>query len=172
MVENQIYHSIEDYRGWRKTPGGLFITSGPTDAIMSISGPIRKNHSPVGRELRMFMEKNRGVQLISDEGYAGSLVRELYDMLVLTDGAANFDDGRLTAVKRYIEGITGTGNIEGGARHRAAAFASKMGLASYVLSHETGNITIFEHGMPVLFNRWPNRQEDADCPAVPLLALD
>jgi len=148
-IDEQIYRSIEDYRGLN--PGGLFITSGPTDNIMSISIPITKNHSEVGRDLRRFLELNADMQLIHDDGYASSL-RELFDMLVRTDGAANFEKGHLTAVKRYIQGIIGTETIEGGARHKAAAYVSTRGLVSHVLSEETGRITVFREGRPIIIN--------------------
>jgi hypothetical protein len=146
----RILQSLNDYRGWKKDHCGLFLTSGPDETIMSMSSLIVKNHSKVGEDLRKFLEKNRGVQLVFDDGYANSLIKELYDMLTATDGAANFDNGYLTAVKRHIEGVIGTGTIEGGARHKAAAYASKRGLTSYVLSEETGIITVFAKGEPRL----------------------
>lgn len=150
-IDGQIYESMKDYREWRRSPGGLFITSGPNDAIVSISIPITKNHSEVGRHLMRFLELNRGTQLVSDNRYENRL-RELYDMLALADGAANFENGRLRAVKRYIEGVIGTEKIEGGARHKAAAYASTRGLVSHVLSEETGNITVFGEGKPVVIS--------------------
>jgi hypothetical protein len=168
-MDAQIYSSIGDYRGWRRSSGGLFITSGPTDTIMSISVPINKNHSEVGGDLRRFLKLNAEVQLIHDDEYEESSLRELFDMLVHTDGAANFKNGYLTAVKRYIEGVIGTGTIEGGARHKAAAYASTQGLMSHVLSEETGNITVFGEGKPILIDPCPEPRKRIEIPKANLV---
>ncbi|MEM7815907.1 MAG: diadenylate cyclase [Candidatus Aenigmatarchaeota archaeon] len=158
--EFQIYKSIRDYRSSMKENRGLFITSGPTEILFRISSPIVKNHSKYGKELNDFLYKNRERQLIFEEGY-DPVLKELYEMLSQTDGTSHFEDGYLKAVKRYIEGVNIRG-IEGGARHKAAAYASLYGLKSYVLSEETGKITIFENGKRLLEDPLENLCEHAN----------
>ncbi|MCX6815122.1 MAG: diadenylate cyclase [Candidatus Aenigmarchaeota archaeon] len=170
--DRQIYESMEDYRSWKRSPAGLLVTSGPIQTIMDISTEVKKNGSPFGKLLKGFFEKNRERQLIFDERYDGS-VGELYDMLSHTDGAANFDNGYLTAIKRYIEGVIRTGeDIEGGARHLAAAYASTKGLKSYVLSEERGNITVFLDGRAALKSPGHEIRDSCDSQGKPVLNPD
>jgi hypothetical protein len=148
--ELNIYRSIEDYRKEceysGQYPKGLLITSGPTSTILSISAPVRKdNPSKYAIELCNFYEKNRDRQLIFDRGY-DRIIMELYGLMKETDGAANFDKGYLTAVKRSIKQLKHEG-VVGGTRHQAAAFASTQGeLKAFVLSEDMGTLSLFIGG--------------------------
>ena len=172
----QICRSLNDYRsgkcayGGRRRHGGILITCGPTENIEKISIEIRKAHSKEGERLRQCFEENKETRFFNENGYDERTL-ELYGIQKGTDGASNFCDGYLTAIKRFILGVDkedmgleselGEDYITYGARHMAARHASRFGLLACALSEETGNITVFRDGLPVMVDSLRNPL--ADC---------
>ena len=156
-IEDQIFKSLVEYgRGNWIYQDGIFVTSGPHETIMELSVPVKKREpSEYALALCEFLELNRNKQLIGDSCYDVGNVMKLYSLMSKVDGAANFNDGCLTAVKRSIKRLKDTD--EGGTRHQAAAAASEdginNGLVAYVLSGERGDVTVFYGGTSLLMNR-------------------
>jgi hypothetical protein len=162
--ELQIYMSLCDYRDASQHPGGILLTSGPTEIILRNSRQLNKRDSETGKKIFGFFESNIDKQLIYDECYHEDVLK-LYDILSKVDGAANLDDGYLTTVKRclFVDRKYDM-DIDGGTRHIAGAYASTLpSVTAFVLSEESdpGAITVFRNGKEVL--RSLRNEKTANC---------
>lgn len=143
----QLFRSLYDYRELNDHPGGILVTSGPTETLVDNSYQLNKKNTEYGKKLFSFFGQNSGKEIVHEDGY-DKILLDFYKILKHTDGASHFDNGYLTAVKRNImlKDVSGIEDTEGGTRHMAAAYISKFPIVSYALSEETGNISVYMNG--------------------------